>query len=73
MKFAFFFVESFGHQHDPTEWRLCIDCAKICLKAVLLHNGNKFPFLPLAHVANMKESCENIKLLLEKIQDEKYN
>jgi len=40
---------------------------------VLLHNGNKFPPVPLVHAANMKESHENMKLLLEKIQYENYN
>jgi len=72
MKFAFF-VESFGHQHDSTEWRLCTDSSKISLKVVLQLNGNKIPSLPLAHAANLKESYENIKLLLERIQYEKYN
>jgi len=67
------FIESFGNQHDPTEWRLYIDSSKISLKAVFLHNGNKFPSVSLAHAANMKESYENMKLLLDKIQYEKYN
>jgi hypothetical protein len=40
---------------------------------VLLHNANKFPSVPLALAANTKESYENTKLLLEKIQYEKYN
>jgi len=38
------------------------------LKVVLLHNGNKFPSVPLAHAANMKESCESMKLPLGKIK-----
>jgi hypothetical protein len=29
---------------------------KVSLKAVLLHNGNKFPSVPLDHAANMTES-----------------
>jgi len=33
-------------------------------KVVLLHNGNRFPSVPLAQVANMKESYESMKLLL---------
>jgi hypothetical protein len=41
--------------------------------AVLLYKRNKFPSVPLAHVANMKQSYENMKLLFEKIQYEKYN
>jgi len=40
----------------------------VSLKVVLLHNGNKFPSVPLAHAANMKESYESMKLLLGKIK-----
>jgi hypothetical protein len=39
---------------------------------VLLRNGNKYPSVPLAHAVYMKESFENMKLLLEKIHYEKY-
>ena len=39
---------------------------------MLLHNGNKFPSLPLAYATNMKEKFENLKILLEKIQYFKY-
>ena len=44
-----------GHECIPDQWRLFTDSSKVSLKVVLLHNGNKFPFLPLAHAANMKE------------------
>jgi hypothetical protein len=50
-----------------------IDSSKVCLKAELLLNRNKFPSVLLAHAANMKESQENMKLLLEKTQYEKYD
>jgi hypothetical protein len=66
------FIKSLGHQRDPTEWRLWTDSSEICLKAVL-HNGNKFPSVLLAHATNMKGSYVNIKLLLAKIWFEKYN
>jgi len=66
-------IETLGHQLVPTEWRLCIDSSKVYLKLVLLQNGEKFPSVPLAHIANMKDFYENMKLLLEKIQYEKYN
>jgi len=33
---------------------------------VLLHNRKRFPSVPLAHAANMKESYESMKLLLGK-------
>ena len=40
---------------------------------VLLHNGNKFPSVPLAHAANMKESYESMKLLLGNIKYDEFN
>ena len=42
------------------------------MKAVLLHSGNKFPSVPLAYATNMKETYENLKIMLEKIQYDKY-
>jgi len=44
----------------------------VSLKVVLLHNGNKFPSVPLAHAANMKESYESMKLLLGKGKYEEF-
>jgi hypothetical protein len=41
-------LEVLLHENDKTEWRLFIDSSKVSLKAVLLHNGNKFPSVPLA-------------------------
>jgi hypothetical protein len=63
-------VEVLGHEHNPDQWHLFIDSSKVSLKVVLLHNGNRFPSVPLAHAANMKENYESMKLLLGKI---KYN
>ena len=37
-----------------------------------MHNGNKFPSVPLAYATNMKEMYENLKILLEKIQYDTY-
>jgi len=59
-------TETVGHHHGPGEWHLLIDSSKVNLKAVLLHNGNTFPAVPLDHDANIEESYENIYLLLEK-------
>jgi hypothetical protein len=56
-----------------SEWRLFNDSLKISLKAVLLYNRNKFQSVTQVHGADIKESYENMKLLLGKIQDEKYN
>jgi hypothetical protein len=63
-------MEALGHQHNTPEWRLFIDSSKASLKAVLLHNGNKYPSVPLVNAVNMKECYENMKLLLEKIHCE---
>jgi len=46
--------------------------SKISLKVVLLHNGNRFPSVPLAHAANTKENYESMKLLLGKIKYDEF-
>jgi hypothetical protein len=57
---------------NPDQWRLFIDSSKVGLKLVLLHNGNRFLSVPLAHATNMKESCESMKLLLGKIKNDEF-
>ena len=52
-------MDVLDHEHKTTEWRLLIDSWKTSLKAVLLHNGNKFPSVPLANATNMKKTYEN--------------
>ena len=39
---------------------------------VLLHNRNKFPSVPLAYAANMKESNKGMKLLLGKFKYDEF-
>ena len=51
-------MEVLVHECNPDQWRLFIDSSKVSLKVVLLHIGNKFPSVPLAHAANRKESYE---------------
>jgi len=65
-------MEALGHEFIPDLWRLFIDSSKVSRKLVLLHNGNKFPSVLLAHVANMKESYESMKLLLGKIKYDEF-
>jgi len=36
-------MDVLDHEHKTTEWRLFIDSSKTSLKAVLLHNGKKYP------------------------------
>ncbi|CAK8675311.1 unnamed protein product [Clavelina lepadiformis] len=56
-----------GIDHDPTQWWRFIDSSTKSLKAVLLHNGNIYPSIPLAYSLQMKEDYENVKQLLIKI------
>ena len=56
-----------GIDHGPTQWRLFIDSSTKSLKAVLLHNGNIYPLIPLAYSLQMKEDYENVNQLLNKI------
>ena len=65
-------MEILGHEFNPDHWRLLIDSSKVSLKVVLLHNGNRFLSVPLAHAANMKESYESMKLLLGKTKYDEF-
>ncbi|GBP82675.1 hypothetical protein EVAR_60236_1 [Eumeta japonica] len=57
-----------NQNYDKTEWRLFIDSSKYSLKAVLLHNGNKKPSIPIGHAVNCKESYETMRTLINLIK-----
>ncbi|KAL7868474.1 hypothetical protein SRHO_G00098580 [Serrasalmus rhombeus] len=42
------------------------------LKAVLLHNGNKYPSLPVAHSVHLKEEYTSVKMLLGALKYDEY-
>ena len=63
---------SLGLPHNPSDWRLFMDSSKRSLKGVLLHNGNKYPSIPIAHSVHLKESYDNMELLLEAIKYSEY-
>ena len=48
-------MDVLDHEHKTTECRLFIDFSETSLKFVLLHNGNKFPSVPLVYANNTKE------------------
>lgn len=58
--------------YDSTSWRLFIDSSKRSLKGVLLHNGNTYASVPVAHSVHLKETYENLELLLNKIKYSEY-
>ena len=66
-------MQSLGYQHTSDEWRLFIDCIKTNLEAVLHHNGNTNPSVPVACAVNMKENYESMKTFLEAIEYSKYS
>jgi hypothetical protein len=60
-------MQTLNINHNPRHRRLLIDSSKLSLKAVLLHNGNTLPSIPIGHSVYNKESYENIKILMEAI------
>ena len=45
---------SLGLPHNPSDWRLFIEPSKRSLMGVLLHNGNEYPNIPIAHSVHLK-------------------
>ena len=60
--------QAMGIPCNPSEWRLFIDNSSRSLKVVLLHNTNKCPSIPLAHLVHMREEYQNIKILLSALK-----
>jgi len=46
--------------------------SKLSLKAVLLHNGNQHPSIPVGRAVHMKQTYGNLKQLLNKLEYSKY-
>ena len=62
-----------GCEHNPAHWRLFIDSSKTSLKAVLLHNGNIKPSIPVGYSILRKETYDTMKMLLDILEYPKYN
>ena len=58
--------------HDSDEWRQFIDSFKTSLKAVLFHNGNVLPSIPVRPAVYMKKTYDNMKQLLRCIKYEQH-
>ena len=52
-------------EHNPADWRLFIVSSKTSLKAVLLHNGNIKPPIPVGYSIFRKETYNTMKILLD--------
>lgn len=64
--------QAIGIACNPIEWRLFIDSSSRSLKAVLLHNGNNYPSLPMAHSVHLKEDYTSVKMLLSALKYDDY-
>jgi len=60
-------MQTLSINHNPLDWRLFIDSSKLSLKALLLHNGNTLPSIPVGHSVHNDELYENINILMEAI------
>ena len=65
-------MNDLGYEHNLADWRLFIDSSKTSLKAVLLHNGNSKPSIPVGHSTSRKETYNTMKVLLEQLNYPKY-
>ena len=54
--------------YDPKKWRLFIKSLKASLKCALLHNGNRYASAPIGRSVHLKETYENMKILMTKIK-----
>ena len=57
-------MSKLGCEHNPADWRLFIDSSKTSLKAVLLHNGNIKPSIPIGYSILRKETYNTMKIFL---------
>jgi len=58
---------------DANKVRIFIDSSKKGLKEVLLHNGEKYASVPVAHPVQLKETYEDMVLLLKNTKDAEHN
>ena len=56
----------------PMIWREPMNLLKLSLKAVLLHNENILPSIPVGYAAHMKETYENMMNFLHCINYKQY-
>jgi hypothetical protein len=60
-------LQKFGVEYKVNEWRLFINSSKRSLKAVLCTTATTTFSLPIGHSVHLKESYENLELVLTKI------
>jgi hypothetical protein len=64
--------QTLNMSHCSDELRLFLYSHKVSLKAVVLHNVNFLPSIPVAHVFGLKESDDSINQLLQYLKYDTY-
>jgi DNA gyrase/topoisomerase IV subunit B len=59
-------VEELQLEHTSGQWMHFTDSSKVSLKAVLLHNGNKFHSIPMARAVHVKEMMRTFRFCCKK-------
>lgn len=57
-------IDQFGIEYKKQDWRLFIDSSKTSVKGVLLYNRKTYASLPVAHSVFVKETNENLNIIL---------
>ena len=65
-------MQTVNINHNPLDCRLFTDSSNLSLKAVLLHNDNTLHSIHIGHSVHNKESYENVKILMEAIDYDKF-
>jgi hypothetical protein len=60
-------MQKFAIESEVNEWRLFVDCSKRSLKAALFAQQQYLRFIAVGHMVHLKESYENLELVLSKI------
>ena len=64
---------AYEHMRRSSEqWQLFIDASKTSLNVVLLHNGNKLSYIPVAYSSSTKETYITMKNILIEVDYKKY-
>jgi hypothetical protein len=51
--------------YDPNDWQLFIDSSKTGLEAVMVHNRNAYPAVPIEYTIHVKKLYENMRLPMQ--------
>jgi hypothetical protein len=61
-------MEALDIDYNSEEWRRFTGFSSVSLKAVLLHDGNELPSIPIGCAVHTKGSDEDMNILLETIK-----